>query len=115
MNQPQVDWIGSATAARRRRDRGMRRAGQKAEDKHAGWHDKAIKHLKKFVEQRRGAPFLAENFVKWATFKLDPPPDGRAWGGVMRRACSEGIVIKDGFGLAETSNHSPKVLWKGAA
>lgn len=117
MSEPQVDWIGAAaaTAARQRRDRGVRRAGQKAEDKSAGWHDKAIKHLKTFVAQRRGAPFLTENFVKWAKFKVMPPPDGRAWGCVMQRACREGIVVKDGYGIAETSNQSPKVLWKGSS
>ena len=42
---------------------------------------------------------------------LSPPPDGRAWGHVMARARSRGLIVAVGYGPAASSNGSPKVLW----
>jgi len=59
-------------------------------------------------------PFLAEQFVEYATkrYGLLPPPDGRAWGGPVRRAALAGKIRKVGYAPANTSNRSPKALWQ---
>lgn len=113
MTEPQLDWLTVSAAVKRRRDAGIRKASEHAEDKSAGWNERAFAELKHFVAQRHGAPFLAEQFVQWVQFKIPAAPDGRAFGGVMQRAAREGVVVKAGYGLASTSNGSPKVLWKG--
>jgi len=45
---------------------------------------------------------------------LDDPPDGRAWGQVMRRAEREDVIKWVGYMPAVSSNGSPKVAWRKA-
>jgi hypothetical protein len=115
MSDAQIDWLTSSQgSARRRRDRGMKRAAEHAEDVMPGWIDDALKHLRRYVAQRKGAPFLTEDFRHWAQTRLSLPPDGRAYGNVMRAAARAGVIKRQGFAPADSSNGSPKVQWMGA-
>lgn len=102
------------TAAERRRDEGIQRAAEHADNESPGWTDVALLYLKQFLVNTSG-PFLAEDVVAAAkVWGLIEPPDGRAWGHVMRRAAKLGLVVKAGYAPAKTSNCSPKVLWRKA-
>lgn len=57
--------------------------------------------------------FLTEEARHYAESKgLPSPPDGRAWGHIAQAAKRAGIIVSVGFGPAQSSNGSPKVLWK---
>jgi hypothetical protein len=113
MSEVQVDWIASTENAKRRRDRGMKRAAEHADAVTDGWQEKAAEQLRVFVQQRQGAPFLAEDFVSWSKFRVPAPPDGRAFGAVLQRASRSRWIEKRGYAPAKSSNLSPKVLWVG--
>lgn len=98
--------------ARRRRDIGISRAADHADADTPGWSDIAFDFLEACAKVR-AAPFLAEDIIELAkAAHLEPPPDGRAWGGVFQRACRRGVIAKAGYAPAKTSNCSPKVLWR---
>lgn len=100
--------------ARRRRDSGIARAADHANAETSGWTDIAFDFLEACAKVR-AAPFLAEDVIEMAkAAHLAPPPDGRAWGGVFRRAAKRGVIAKVGFAAAKTSNCSAKVLWRSA-
>lgn len=78
------------------------------------WTVKAEAHFRHFAEMVK-RPFLTEEARKHAEeLGLPSPPDGRAWGHVAKAAQRNGIVVSAGFAAAQSSNGSPKVLWKAA-
>jgi hypothetical protein len=114
MSEPQIDWVAASTKqAKRRRDSGMQRAAEHAEAVIDGWQEKASEQLRIYVASRLGAPFLAEDFVSWSRYRVPAPPDGRAFGAVLKRAARSGWITKQGYAPAKSSNLSPKVLWAG--
>lgn len=104
--------------ARTRRDTGIARAIAHADRVTPSWADNAYQFLLWFVFNARES-FLTEQVVRASLdAQFPPPPDARAWGGVIRRAYNAGIIRKclnhDGtirYAPATTSNLSPKVLW----
>lgn len=94
-----------------RRDSGIQRAAD-----HAGtrWNRLARGYLLEFVSRLQiGHDFLAENFREFAEDRgLEPPPDGRAYGHVLRSAARDLLIRKVGYAPAKSSNLSPKVLWR---
>lgn len=100
--------------AANRRDVGMARAIDHADREQPGWKDDALEFLEDFA-RRNSKPFLAEDVVsQWRLLGNPSPPDGRAWGGVIRSAASQGTICKVGYAPANTSNRSPKCLWAAA-
>jgi hypothetical protein len=97
-----------------RRDDGIARALEHAEQETPDWRVGAIRALECFLRERGNLPFLAEVFRVFATSNalVEEPPDARAWGAVMTRAKKLGLVESCGAGRAITSNLSFKVLWK---
>lgn len=94
---------------RARRDDGIQRASD-----HAGeaWKKRAHGYLLEFLTTLHiEEEFLAERVREFAA-GLDVPPDGRAWGWVMRDASRRGFIVKVGYAPAKSSNLSPKVLWR---
>lgn len=111
----QIDWLGAARErAARRRDAGIERAVTHADKVVKNWQEIAYERLLEFLAGRDGAPFLAEEFRQWGRFKIPAPPDGRAFGGVIRRAATAGKIVNIGTGRAATSNSSLKILWQEA-
>lgn len=107
MEQPSLlDW----KQAESRRDDGMQRAVEHADDVKPYWSDMAMTWV--LVYRDMHAEFLAEDVRAYAhAGGLPGPPDGRAWGAVIRRAAKAGHIVKVGYAPAKTSNLSPKVLW----
>lgn len=114
----QYDWLATsakaAAKAVKRRDKGIARAARHADAVVKDWQEKALDRLRLFIDEREGAPFLAEEFVRWARFKVPAPPDKRAFGSVIQRAVKSGWIVKEGYAPASSSNQSPKCLWRGA-
>jgi hypothetical protein len=101
-------------AAIERRDTGISRAIEKADRDDPDWSLVAYYGLLKFIAVHNDKQFLAEDVREWCEVHghITPPENGRAWGGVMRRAASRNIIKKCGYALAKSSNLSPKVLWE---
>lgn len=96
-------------AACQRRDAGIARAQRHAGDE---WTERAVALVRRYAADR--STFLAEDFVDWSRGLIATPPDGRAWGAVIRLAAKRGFIRKVGYAPARTSNTSPKCLWAGA-
>jgi hypothetical protein len=104
----------SVVAANQRRDEGIKTARQHADRAKARWRDEAFDGFALFLT-KHGGEFLSETFVEWGRNRLPQPPDGRAWGGIIRRAANMGLIEQIGTALASTSNRSPKPLWRRTA
>ena len=99
-------------AAEARRNAGAERSAAKADSVDHGWRGRADGLLDAFSRIWPDAPFLAEDFVAWCAGQIAPPPDGRAWGAVLQRSARKGRIVRVGYAPANTSNRSPKCLWK---
>lgn len=115
-NHPDSGVVESATSiplrvVENRRDDGIKRAID-----HAGvrWRRLAMGYLKEYLATLRiGDDFLAEHARSFAAgLQFEEPPDGRAWGAVLRDAAKQGLIVKVGYRAARSSNLSPKVLWR---
>jgi hypothetical protein len=95
--------------ARARRDDGIARSAEHSGD---DWQDAAFQCVAAYAKTH--AEFLTEDarLEAYQSQGLEIPADDRCWGQVMRRACRLGIVKKDGYKPAKSSNLSPKPLWK---
>ena len=99
----------SSATARARRDHCIEAVGAHAGP---GWVDRAVMYVVGFA-RFKGAAFLAEEARIYAEGFVDSPHDGRAWGAVFKVAAKRGLIRRDGFGMARSSNMSPKPLWVG--
>jgi hypothetical protein len=101
--------------ARTRREVGIVRSTLGAERKLEGWADEAFAALCVYAVRRR-RPFTIEEFRQDAERAgLTPPPDGRAYGGVIVRALRHSVVRHAGWALAASSNLSPKSTYASVA
>lgn len=90
-------------------------AADHADRRRHRWTDTAVAFVGLYIAKRCPAGFLAEDVRRAAeAWGLADPPDGRAWGHVMKRAEREGLIVADGYGSAASSNGSPKVRWRKA-
>jgi len=91
---------------------GMQRAVDHADDVEALWSTKAFGSLMAYAWAQT-QPFLIEDARLWAHRHdgLPLPPDGRAWGAVVRKAARSRFIKRVGTGNAQSSNNSPKCLW----
>lgn len=97
--------------SRIRADDGIERASEHAKQVSQDWQTKAVGYVRLFALCEPA--FLAEDVREMAERDgFDAPPDGRAWGAVMRQAAREGIVVSAGYAPANSSNGSPKVKWR---
>lgn len=96
-----------------RRDEAIARVVANADEREPGWPDRAYAALLRFCEQERN-PFIIEEAREWAEARgfITPPHDHRAWGAIVQRAARAGVVLKDGYAPARSSNLSPKVRWR---
>lgn len=93
---------------------GIARAVEHAEHVHAGWSDEALGYLRAYVTAHP-EPFLLEHVRQWAERGgLEPPPDARAWGGVIRAAQREQMVTTTGEFRVDRWG-SPKSVWVAVA
>jgi hypothetical protein len=91
----------------------MARLSSDRADRELGdWSTKAHNFLMQFARLNQN-PFLVEEARAYAELcGLKAPPDGRAWGHIVQTARREQLLVSCGYGIAKSSNGSPKVLWK---
>jgi hypothetical protein len=107
--------MATYTDSAARRDEGIELAVTKADKDIDGWSDDAYQALVYFATAVGiGHRFLAEDVRAFADFKMlvIKPENERAWGAVMRKAASNGLIQKVGYQLAKSSNLSPKCQWE---
>lgn len=84
-----------------------------AADRHnPGWVAAAFEAFVAYAILRGPERGFTTEDVRAAATTVPPAPDGRAWGAVAQRAKREGVVIPCGWRLVQSSNGSPKTLWK---
>lgn len=94
------------------------RSAARADRAEPDWTESAVTAVRKYADTLRiihGRPesFLAEKARAHAEMHgLSEPPDSRAWGHVMQLCKRRKILKPVGYAPAESSNGSPKVLWR---
>lgn len=97
--------------ARAARDAGMSKALRHAERIDDEWPDAALGFLYRYA--RAHEHFISEEATAEAErLGYGSPADGRAWGGVFKRAAREGIIQRAGFGISKRRHLSPTPLWR---
>lgn len=101
----------STTQAETLRDNGINQAIENAENKCSDWQKTALEYLNKYPLQR----FMTEQLREWSHKNgLPKPPNPRAWGGVIKKAQSLGMVRH--LGYLNTSNpkahRTPASYWE---
>lgn len=96
--------------AKARRALGMSRVEAAAERELEGWRERALDFL---VTWGRGqASFRTEDVRAAARAAGFPsPPNEKAWGPVVSRAQSRGLIVRVGTGHSDCSNRSLARLW----
>lgn len=96
------------------RDSGIQRAKESAEAACHGWSEQAYGFVRLFA--RQGREFRCEQVREYATeHGLPSAPSARAWGGVMRRAVSAGLIERVGFASCSNpaAHCAPVGTWRG--
>lgn len=95
----QMDLLNAADL----RDLGMNQALENADRQITKWSEMAMKHLLSFLAFQGSASFLAEDVRRFAKAGgLEDSPSNRAWGGVIVRAATMGLIKR--VGHKNTSN-----------
>jgi len=92
-------------------DSGMTLAASHADRTVENWTEEAEELFTLYASMHPNG-FLTEDVRMWAKkLGFPPPPDGRAWGYIARKASVSGRIKSIGYAKAKSSNNSPKVLW----
>ena len=94
------------------RDEGIERSLSTANSMIENWADKAYDVLVQYIETTK--EFMTEDLRKYSESYIEVPHSTRAWGGIMVRACKEGLIERIGFkNVSNPRAHStPATLWK---
>lgn len=95
-----------------RRDDGMKKALENADQQHYDWSQRAFIYLLWYCT--RNTVFMAENVRMASVGVIARPPHARAWGAVMVRAARAGIIRKRGYRNVSNplAHRTPATLWE---
>ena len=83
-----------------------------ADRRSPGWTNLAYDAFVVYAKVRgTNSQFTTED-VRNGVQSVPPAPDGRAWGAIALRAKRAGLIVPCGYRGVESSNGSPKTLWK---
>lgn len=97
-----------AKLAEARRDVGIARADAHSQRVAPAWRDQALAAVRAIALDR--ATFLAEEVRSFCSTPDEVDP--KSWGPIMQQAKRLGWIHPQGYAPANSSNRSPKVLWK---
>lgn len=85
------------------RDKGIEKALNSADNKSPLWRETAYNYLKEFIiKVPFNESFMSEDFREYVEKKypdFPKPPSPKAWGGIMRMAKADEIIIPSGIGI----------------
>ncbi len=84
----------------------IQQVARNAEKLSPDWIENSVEAVRQYC-LLHNEPFLAEEIILPV-----PPHDKRAMGSVIRRAVRMGFMEQNGYGLAASSNFSPKKRWQ---
>lgn len=100
------------------RDTGVKRASTRADRKVSDWSKDAYSALALYIDAYPSREFMAEDVRAWAEtgLGLQPPPDPRAWGGIMQRANRAKLLAHMGYRPSGNARAHlrPTAVWKRA-
>lgn len=98
--------------ARELRNTGIERSITTANSACSNWADKAYEVLLKYMETN--TQFMTEDVRKFSESTLEIPPSTRAWGGIVVKACKEGLIERIGFQSVKNprAHMTPATIWK---
>jgi hypothetical protein len=99
--------------ARELRDKGIEKAMSHANEVIPDWSEKAYQLLLEFLSRHSG-PFMTEEVRSYAALVDFPlPPHARAFGGIMKRAATEGIIEPRGYAPVKNvkAHRTPARVW----
>lgn len=93
-------------------------AATKAADRQfTRWTDRALAFLAEYIKENKGKNFMGEDvrIAAERSGKVPPPPDSRAWGGVILIAKNSDLIRFVCYGQAKDpkSHGNPKSVWIG--
>ena len=105
--------IAPRPTAQQLADDGMMRAADHADAVEEGWSERAYSMLLDYAAEH--FEFMTEDVRHWSIeqgFSL--PPDGRAWGQVIRTASKLKLICKHGYGQTSSPNMHKGLatIWK---
>lgn len=100
------------TMAKKRGALAAQACADAAERRCPGWMEKAYSFFYAFAQVRGDRAFTTEDVRVSAKNVVPPAPDDRAWGSIAMRCKREGVIVACGYKPVESSNGSPKTLWK---
>ena len=101
------------TENREIRDNAIQQGIDHANEVEENWASKAYSLLVKFLYEIK-TDFTSEDFRAYCTDKLPPPPDQRAFGGIMMKASKQGLIKPTGQyreGINKQCHMNPKKVW----
>jgi len=112
--QIQLVFGNPKSIAERDKENGMQAAVAHADQKVDRWSELAYEKLKAFLVATGGREFMAEDVRVWCWGgNLPEPPNKRAWGAVVRRAVTAGLIKFVGY--SKTTNpkahRTPAAIW----
>lgn len=95
-----------------KRDRGIKRAIDNANDKVENWSGLAYIFLKDYIRTHK--EFMAEQVRMASIGRVPDPPSKRAWGVIIVRAKKQGLIERVGFrNVTNSKAHcTPATVWK---
>ena len=101
------------------RDAGIKKAIESAETIVENWSEKAyamfVQYTKKVIKFRTIKAFMTEDFRKYCDDNgLPKPASERAYGWVVRKACSEGLIKRVGYAPVQNpkAHCTPATIWE---
>ena len=106
VNQLALDYARSA------RDDAMQAAVDAADGRVPKWSEVAFQYIRLYAQQHRGVRFIGRDITQAAkAYGLESPATEKAWGGVLKRAVCEGVIVRVGFAQDPNRHCSPVPLW----
>lgn len=103
MTYVQMNFMDAFTKAQHLQQEGTRQAIEHANEVSPKWSERAYQLLIDFLQHNKR--FMGEDVRSYAAQRdFDLPPSARAWGGVIKRAAKEFLIIKIGIQQVKNPN-----------
>ena len=107
-------------------EQGADRAVAHADQDEPGWSERAYRLLLAFIAEKKTIrcagldptqdirEFSTEDVREWIGARLPEPPDRRAWGAIVRRAVTAGLIVRAGYRPHRdpSRHHGVSTLWR---